>query len=56
MAQESDIPSRIIKKHSDKLTDCLLSCFNDAIDKSCFPKALRQVNINFVFKKGKIYP
>ena len=54
-AQESDIPSRIIKENSDIFGEYLLSSFNDAIDKSYFPTALKQANINPVFKTGGRY-
>ena len=37
MAQESDIPFRIIKENSDIFGDYLFSSFTDAIDKSYFP-------------------
>ena len=37
MAQESDIPSRIIKEHSDIFGEYQLSSFNDAINKSYLP-------------------
>ena len=50
MTQESDILSRIIKENSDVFGDHLLSNFNDAIDKSYFPIALKQANIAPVFK------
>ena len=40
-AQESDIPSRIIKENSDIFCEYLLSSFNDEIDKSYFPTALK---------------
>ena len=50
MTQESDILSRIIKENSDVFGDYLLSNFNDAIDKSYFPIALKQANIAPVFK------
>ena len=43
------------KKNSDIFSDFLLSSFNDAIDKSYFPKALKQVNITPVFNAGERY-
>ena len=55
-ALESDISSRIVKENSDIFGDVLLSSFNDALDKSRFPTALKQVNITPVYKKGKRYP
>ena len=54
-AQESDIPSRIIKENSDTFGEYLLSSFNDTIDKSYFPTALNQANITPVFKTGETY-
>ena len=54
-AQESDIPSRIIKENSDIFGDYLLSSFNDAIDKSYFPTALKQSNTSPVFRTGERY-
>ena len=54
-AQESDIPSRYIKENSDIFGEYLLSSFNDAIDKSCFPTALKQAKITLVFKTGERY-
>ena len=54
-AQESDILSRIIKENSDIFGQYLLSSFNDAIDKSYFPTALKQANITPVFKTGERY-
>ena len=53
--QESDIPSRIIKENLDILGGYLLSSFNDAIDNSYFPTALKQANITPVFKTGERY-
>ena len=53
MAQESDIPSRIIKENSDVFVEYLLSGFNGVIDKSYFPTALKHVNITLVFKTGE---
>ena len=51
-AQEPDISSRIIKKLRHVFGDFLLSSFNDAIDKSYFATALKQLsflkNIYFV--------
>ena len=55
MAQESDIPSRIIKENSDIFGEYLLSSFNDAIDKSYFPTVLKLANITPVFKIGERY-
>ena len=50
-AQESDIPYRIIKENSMYIfCDYLLSSFDDAIDKSYFPTAVKQANIMSVFK------
>ena len=43
-------PSRIIKEVSDIFGECLLSSFNDAIDQSYFPTALKQANIIPAFK------
>ena len=43
-------PSRIIKEVSDIFGECLLSSFNDAIDQSYFPAALKQANIIPAFK------
>ena len=54
-AQESDIPSRIIKENLDILGEYLLSSFNDAIDNSYFLTALKQANITPVFKTGERY-
>ena len=54
-AQETDIPSRIIKENSDIFGEYVLSSFNDAIDKSYFPTALKQANITPVFKTGERY-
>ena len=54
-AQESDILSRIIMENSDIFCEYLLSGFIDAIDKSLFPKALKQANITPVFKTGERY-
>ena len=54
-AQESDILSRIIMENSDIFGEYLLSGFIDAIDKSLFPKALKQANITLVFKTGERY-
>ena len=42
-AQESDIPSRIIKENSKIY---LLFSFNDAIEKSYFPTALKTSEYN----------
>ena len=39
-----------MKENSDVFGDYLLSNFNDAIDKSYFPIALKQANIAPVFK------
>ena len=55
VAQESDIPFRITKENSDILGDYLFSSFNDAIDKSYFPTALKQANITPVFETGERY-
>ena len=55
-AQVSDIPSIIIKENSDIFGDYLLSSFNDAIDKSYFPTALKQADITPVFKTEERYP
>ena len=49
-AQESDIPFKINKENSDIFDDYLLPNFNDAIDKSYFPAALKQANITLVFE------
>ena len=54
-AQESDILSRIIMENSDIFCEYLLSGFIDAIDKSLFPKALKQANVTPVFKTGERY-
>ena len=54
-AQESDIPFKIIKENSGIFGDYLLSSFNDAIDKSYFPAALKQANITLVFETGERY-
>ena len=54
-AQESDIPFKIIKENSHIFGDYLLSSFNDAIDKSYFPTALKQANITLVFETGERY-
>ena len=53
VAQESDIPSRIIKENSDIFGKFLLSGFDDAIKKSYFPTVLKQANITLVFKTGE---
>ena len=53
--QASDIPFKIIKENSDIFGDYLLSSFNDAIDKSYFPTALKQANITLVFETGERY-
>ena len=55
VAQESDIPSRIIKENSDIFGKFLLSGFDDAIKKSYFPTVLKQANITLVFKTGERY-
>ena len=55
MAQESDIPSRIIKEKSDTFGEYLLSSFNDAIDKSYFPAVLKQANITPALRQGERY-
>ena len=50
-ALESDITSRIIKENSGIFNEFLLPSFNDAINKSYFPTALKQANITHAFKK-----
>ena len=42
VAQESDIPSRIIKENSNIVDDFLLSSFHNAIQNLYFPTALKQ--------------
>ena len=53
--QESDISSRIINENSELFGEYLLFSFNDAIDKSYFPTALKQAYITPVFKTGERY-
>ena len=53
--QESDIHFKIIKENSGIFGDYLLSSFNDVIDKSYFPTALKQANITLVFETGERY-
>ena len=55
VAQESDIPSRIIKENSDIFGKFLPSSFDDAIKKSYFPTVLNQADITLVFKIGERY-
>ena len=48
-----DIPYRIIKENEDIFGEYLLSSLDNAIDKSFFPTAPKQVNITPAFKTGE---
>ena len=46
-------PKKLLKKTHDIFGEYLLSSFNDAIDKTYFPTALKHPNRTPVFKAGE---
>ena len=49
--QDSDIPSKIIKKNADIFTSFFLSGFNNAIIQSEYPSILKLADVTPVFTK-----
>ena len=51
-SQDSDIPTKIIKKNSDIFSDILLKEFNKSLEICKFPSSLKIANVSPVYKKG----
>ena len=53
-SQDSDIPTKIIKKNSDIFSDILFKEFNKSLEICKFPSCLKMANVTPVYKKGNI--
>ena len=51
-SQDSDIPTKIIKKNSDIFSDILFKEFNKALEICKFASCLKMANVTPVYKKG----
>ena len=51
-SQDTDIPTKIIKQNSDIFVSFICKSFNNMIDSSTFPAALKLAHVTPVFKKG----
>ena len=51
-SQDSDIPTKIIKKNSDIFSDILFKEFNKSLEICKFPSCLKMANVTPVYKKG----
>ena len=51
-SQDSDIPTKIIKKNSDIFSDILFEEFNKSLEICKFPSCLKMANVTPVYKKG----
>ena len=50
-SQDSDIPTKIIKKNSDIFSDILFKEFNKSLQICKFPSCLKMANVTPVYKK-----
>ena len=50
-SQDSDIPTKIIKKNSDIFSDILFKEFNKSLEICKFPSCLKMANVTPVYKK-----
>ena len=51
-SQDSDIPTKIIKKNSDIFSDILFKEFNKSLEICKFPSCLKMVNVTPIYTKG----
>ena len=51
-SQDSDIPTKIIKKNSDIFSDILFKEFNKSLEICKLPSCLKMTNVTPVYKKG----
>ena len=51
-SQDSDVPTKIIKKNSDIFSDILFKKFNKSLEICKFPSCLKMANVTPVYKKG----
>ena len=52
VSQDSDIPTKIIKKNSDIFSDIFFKEFNKSLEISKFSSRLKMANVTPVYKKG----
>ena len=51
-SQDTDIPTKIIKKNPDIFSDILFKEFNKSLEICKFPSSLKMANVTPVYKKG----
>ena len=51
-SQDSDIPTKIIKKNSDIFSDILFKEFNKSLEICKYPFCMKMANVTPVYKKG----
>ena len=51
-SQDSDIPTKIIKKNSDIFSDIIFKQFNNSPEICKFPSCLKMANVTPFYKKG----
>ena len=51
-SQDTDIPTKIIKKNPDFFSDILFKEFNKSLEICKFPSSLKMANVTPVYKKG----
>ena len=51
-SQDSDIPTKIIKKNSDIFSDILFKEFNKSLEICEFPSCLKMANVTLIYTKG----
>ena len=51
-SQDKDIPTKVIKQNSDIFGSFICKTFNNMVDSSTFPAALKLAHITPAFKKG----
>ena len=51
-SQDTDIPTKVIKQNSDIFASFICKTFNNMVDSSTFPAALKLAHITPAFKKG----